>query len=352
MDQANTLRQLMRERAALDSVSPQADTPGPRVFTIASGKGGVGKSLLAANLGALLARSGLRTMLVDGDTGLANLDILLGLPVESRPTLEQVLSGEARLKDAIVGVEPNLWLIPAATGLLELRQGGPETRLRLLEMFKDCPWEMDVVLIDAGAGIGPNVLSLQHASFGSIVVLTPDPTSLADAYSLIKLARRDAGVRRFSIAVNQVTDGRHGLSVFQKLKDVAARFSDAELEYLGHCPRDEKIAASVLKRKILIDLDQGAPAVACLELLAKRMGGKCRMDRVAAESSNATSYATSSDSPNVLSPLRMGQTSAKSEKTAAAEASGVSSRFQEEPARAAPGNTAKFWRALLGEVRT
>jgi flagellar biosynthesis protein FlhG len=341
MDQANTLRQLMRERAALDSLAPSDTGPAPKVFTLASGKGGVGKSLLAANLGALLARSGFRTLLVDGDTGLANLDILLGLPVENRPTLEHVLEGRASLKDAIVGVEPNLWLIPAATGLLELRSHGPETRLRLLEIFKDCPWEMDAIVIDAGAGIGGNVLSLQHPSFDNLVVLTPDPTSLADAYSLIKIARRDAGVRRFGIAVNQVTDGRHGLSVFQKLKDVAARFSDAELEYLGHCPRDEKIATSVLKRKILLDLDQGAPSVACLELIAKRLGARCKADL---GSANAPSNAASALSPNAGYPLRTGH--------AGARAPGIQSRFQEEPARVAPGNTAKFWRALLGEVRT
>jgi flagellar biosynthesis protein FlhG len=327
MDQADTLRQLMKERAAQGRQAAACEGPGPRVFTIASGKGGVGKSILAANLGALLARAGLRVLLVDGDTGLANLDILLGLPVESRPTLEQVLDGRADLRDAIVGVEPNLWLIPAATGLLEMRSHGPETRTRLLEVFEDCPWEMDAILIDAGAGIGPGVLSLQHPSFESLVVLTPDPTSFADAYSLIKLSHREAGVRRFGIAVNQVTDGRHAQVVFQKFKEVAARFSQGvELEYVGHLARDEKIARSVLKRKILVDLEQGSPSAACLELLAKRLAAKCQV--------------TAGD-PSIRGiPLKTGLSAA------------TPNRFTEEPARAAPGNTAKFWRALLGEVRT
>ena len=211
-----------------------------------------------------------------------------------------------------MGVEPNLSADPAASGCTsDLKQSGPETRLRLLEIFSDCPWEMDVILVDVGAGIGNNVLSLHHPSFESLIVMTPEPTSFTDGYSLIKLLRRQVGIQRFSIAVNQVTDGRHGLSVFQKLKEVAGRFTDAELEYLGHCPRDEKIVMSVLKRKILIDLDQGAPSVACLELLAKRIIAKCQQ--------NQTSR-------------------------------GI--RFQEETARAAPGNTTKFWRTLLGEVRS
>ena len=132
--------------------------------------------------------------------------------------------------------------------------------------------------MDAGAGIQENVLSLHHPSFESLVVLTPDPTSLTDGYSLIKLLRNQAGVRRFSVAVNQVTDGRHGLSVFQKLKEVAGWFTDAELEYMGHCPRDEKIMMSVLKRKILLDLDEGAPSVACLELIAKRISRQMQAD--------------------------------------------------------------------------
>ena len=323
MDQANTLRRLMHERAALDSLCP-AQGPGARVVTIASGKGGVGKSVLAANLGGLLARSGLKVLLVDGDTGLANLDIMLGLPQEQRATLDQVIDGDARIQDAIVGVEPNLWLIPASSGLLELRQSGPESRMRLLEIFKDCPWEMDVIIVDAGAGIGQGVLSLHHPSFESMVVLTPDPTSLTDAYSLIKLARKHAGVRRFSVTVNQVTDGRHGLSMFQKLKEVAARFTDAQLEYLGHCPRDEKITMSVLKRKILIDLDEAAPSVACLELIAKRITAKLKSNPVS----------------EVGSRPRQGDHGL----IAAAD------RFQDEPILGVPGNTAKFWRTLLGEV--
>jgi flagellar biosynthesis protein FlhG len=179
---------------------------------------------------------------------------------------------------------------------------------------------MDVILMDAGAGIGEGVLSLHHPSFESLVVLTPEPTSLTDAYSLIKLLRNQAGLRRFGVTVNQVTDGRHGLRVLQNLKDVAARFlADVELEYLGHCPRDEKITMSVLKRKILIDLDEGAPSVACLELIAKRLSSKLQASR----------------GHEAGSVLR----------------AGAPGRFMEEPARAAPGNTARFWRTLLGEVR-
>jgi flagellar biosynthesis protein FlhG len=325
-DQADTLRRLMQERGEQrdrnhDAHHPMHDdrAPSARVITVASGKGGVGKSCLTANLGAWLARSGLRVLLVDGDTGLANLDILLGLAPEHRATLEQVLEGRARIQDAIVGVEPNLWLIPAAAGLQEMRHGGPESRLRLMEVFESCPWEMDVILVDAGAGIGPHVLSLHSPAFDSLVVLTPEPTSLSDAYSLIKMARWNAGVRKVGIVVNQSVDGRQGQAVFQKLKDIAARFLDVELEYIGHWVKDEKITQSVMKRKILLDLEGGAPSLASLELLGKRISAK-------------------SQAVPANQVLRSDSWSAR---TQGMHAGAVKT-----------GNTAGFWRTLLGEVKT
>ena len=312
-DQADTLRRLMRERVGTDSKQvDDSEAPAARVFTVASGKGGVGKSCLVANLGPLLARSGLKVLLVDGDVGLANLDILLGLPREHRATFEQVIDGKARIQDAIVGVEPNLWLVSSASGLSEVRNSSAETRERLIEVFQACPWEMDVILVDAGAGIGQNVLSLHNSLFESLIVLTPEPTAFADAYSLIKLLHWNAGIRRFGVVVNLVADGKQGQAMFQKLKDVAARFLDVELEYIGHVQRDEKITQSVMKRKILVDLDGGASSVSCLELLAKRIFAKCQE-----------------------SPIR-GQAP-------------TLARLRSDPNG---GNMARFWRTLLGEVKT
>lgn len=283
MDQADTLRRLMRERLPFESRKTLPDEPGALgirpapatpVVTIASGKGGVGKSCLAANLGASLARAGLRILLVDGDMGLANLDILFN--VQPQATIEQVLAGQARPQDAILGLEPNLWLLPAASGMIGLRHAEPAPRARAVELFSRLPWEMDLVLVDVGAGISPAVLSLHHPVQHSLVVLTSEPTSLTDAYGLIKLLRRTAGIDRFAIVVNQVADGREGRLVHQRLSDVAARFmADVRLEYLGHWARDEKVIQSVMKRKILLDLDSGAESVPSLELLAKRLRLRC-----------------------------------------------------------------------------
>ncbi len=271
-DQAETLRKLMQRRPAGAStystpaheVTPARCAP---VLTFSSGKGGVGKSCMSAHLGTLLARSGLRVMLVDGDFGLANLDILLG--VQPAATLEQVLSGEARLQDAIVGVEPNLWLVPSASGIMDVRKSELVTRQRVARLFEECPWEMDLILMDVGAGIQSNVLSLHSPAFKSVIVLTPEPTSLTDAYGLIKTLRRNTAVAEFHVLVNQVTDLREAKAVYQRLKDVADRFIDVRIEFLGHCERDEKITQAVMKRKILLDWNSGdVGAVKSLRSLA------------------------------------------------------------------------------------
>ena len=326
MDQADTLRKLMQNRAIQqDAESRSFDDAAEsckQVITISSGKGGVGKSILTANIGAILARSGLRVLLVDGDFGLANLDILLGVHADT--SLEQVLQGEASVQDTVIGIEQNLWLLPASSGLSEARNWDPSAKTKLARLFDNFPWEMDVVLVDSGAGIQENVISLHSPSFHSVVVLTPEPTSLTDAYGMIKTLRRKAGVNHVGIIVNQVTDAREGRVTFQKLKDVAARFIDVEFEYLGHCQRDEKITQSVMKRKILLDLDARAPAVPCMELLAKRMktswlGWEEALSRGASEGSS---------DPKLLAQM------------SAATSPG------------SPGSQAnpRFWRTLLGEV--
>jgi flagellar biosynthesis protein FlhG len=330
-DQADTLRRLMQQKTNSPRSGRNDGKRGPRVMTIASGKGGVGKSCLVANLGTMLARQGFKVLLVDCDFGLANLDILLN--VQPAATLEQVLQNEATLQEAVVGVEPNLWLIPSVSGVVDgllnsnngFRGADSTTRDRLANLFSEFPWEMDFILLDVGAGIHQNVLSLHHPSFETTIVITPEPTSLTDAYGLIKVLKMQVGIRRAGVIVNQVADGREGSRVFQKLNDVANRFMDVQLEYIGHWQKDEKVTQSVLKRKILIDLDEGALSVPSLQLLTKRI------------------QSSSQSFDNSVDKQRLGPIS-----TGSALRTG---RFKDEPAQVAPGNTAGFWRTLLGEVK-
>lgn len=307
-DQAATLRRLMQSRSANEASKKITQTKAPTVLTVASGKGGVGKSFLTANLGAHLARAGLRVLLVDGDYGLANLEILLG--VQGTVTLEQVIGGEAKIQEAIVGIEPGLWLLPSSTGISAIRSADDGMRVKLAEIFSSLPWDMDLILVDAGAGIQDNVLSLHSPYQESVIVLTPEPTSLTDAYGLMKVLRRTQGILRMGVIVNRVTDGGEGVRTFQRIREVANRFLDIDLEYVGHCPTDEKITQSVMKRKILLDLDSGASTARCLELLAKRL-------RTVGKSQGLRSDC----------------------------------RFREEPAPYAPRNAAEFFKSLLGEEK-
>ena len=335
-DQADTLRRMMQER--LSAREPDRATrptgtetrggQGPVVITAACGKGGVGKSCLVANVGTALARAGVRTLLVDGDFGLANLDILLGLSPGAPAgqwvaTMEDIVDGRARISEAVMGVEPNLWIVPAASGVMDVRFAGTQLRERAISIFESCPWEMDAVLVDVGAGIHSRVLSLHSPAFRSVIVVTPEPTSITDAYGLIKLLRRQRLVTRPQVIVNQVTDEAEAEQVFGRLDEVAQRYIEGvELEYLGFVPHDEKISRSVRQRKILLDLDLESPAAASFERLARRLRPQAR--GVTGVHMNVDRCP--GDEPGL-------------------------SRFTEEPARVAPGNSARFWRTLLGEVR-
>jgi flagellar biosynthesis protein FlhG len=270
MDQASTLRTLMRARRAFSGggspagkVSGQGDLVGARMLrgartlTFSSGKGGVGKSTLAANLGALLARQGHKVLLVDGDFGLANLDLILGISTSlasQGARLEEVIDGHARIQDAWVGVAPHLWLLPAASGLGQSFESRLDLEARLERLLTQMPWEMDFILIDAGAGQGENVQSLHLKSSESVIVLTPEPTSIADAYSLMKLLILQKRVCRFKILVNQVADARQALQAYHRLEGVVRRFLGVEIEFLGHVPRDERIAYSVMQKRLYVDL--------------------------------------------------------------------------------------------------
>jgi flagellar biosynthesis protein FlhG len=279
-DQASTLRRLMLQKNAVEGgVDPirvastrlrQPSAPRQsRVISVASGKGGVGKSCLVATLGTWLARRGQRVLMIDGDFGLANLEILLN--VQASATLEEVMRGDATIADAIIGVEPNLWLIPSASGLMAYREADLPTRQKIVTLLNDLPWSMDTVLIDGGAGVGDAVLNLHGMGHQSLVVVTPDPTSISDAYALIKQLRTRVGVSQIGVVVNFVTDGREAQGVFKHLQEVTTRFLDVRLEFVGHWERDEKVSQSVLRRKILLDLDSKARSIPSLNLLGKRI---------------------------------------------------------------------------------
>lgn len=268
MDQASRLRDMVEVGRSRSSQVPVQGAPAMetdkdpqrvRVISVTSGKGGVGKTNIVANLGFALQRLGKKVLVFDADLGLANMDVLLGLT--ARYNLQHVLSGEKRLEDVIVPVGRGFHLLPAASGIQELTDLDHSQRLFLLNELDALQSAFDVMLIDTGAGISSNVMYFNFAAMEKVVVVTNEPTSLTDAYALIKVLVKRYRQRRFKILVNSVRSGAEGEQIFRHLSLVVDRFlGTASMDYLGWIPFDEHIPKAVRQQKAVMDLYPNAQA--------------------------------------------------------------------------------------------
>jgi len=241
----------------------------PHVIAIASGKGGVGKTNLTANLAVALASRGLRVCVLDADLGLANLDVLLGLsPARS---LRDVMRGEHTLEDVLVDGPAGIRIIPAASGYEELTRLGPDDQLRLLAEVDGLEESVDVLLVDTAAGISANVLYFTAAAADALVVITPEPTALTDAYALIKVLATRYGRREFLVAVNMAAGQADAEAAFRRLARVAERFLRVRLEYQGYVPYDDALPRAVREQHPVILAAPGSPASQALAALAGRL---------------------------------------------------------------------------------
>ncbi len=233
-DQAKRLIELIRER------TPVVEAGSLVVF--ASGKGGVGKSQIVANLGVALAQRGLRVGLVDLDLSLANLDLVLGL--RSQRTLDQVVAARSGWRECLVPGPAGVTLLPAGSGLARLAALPTSARERLLEALRAFGREQDIVLGDASAGLSANVLGFLGASRPPILVTQPDPTAQADAYGVMKALRAVGTRTKPYLIVNRIRTASEGVRTYQKLAGMARRFLDLELGYLGSIPEDRFVLQS------------------------------------------------------------------------------------------------------------
>jgi len=249
MDQANGLREIVRNKASnmnrvkgvkRDSGGP----PLPRIVAVTSGKGGVGKTNIVGNLAIAFRRLGKRVLILDGDLGLANIDIIFGLnPVYN---IKHVINGEKDLEEVIVEGPEDICIIPAGSGLHELAHLTNGQKLNLLNEFDTLNEDFDIFLIDTGAGISSNVIYFNIAAQERIVVATCEPSSITDAYALMKVMFTQHGTRSFKLLVNMVTHAEEAKSVFENLSNAAVRFlKDISLEYVGFIPRDNNFQKAV-----------------------------------------------------------------------------------------------------------
>jgi flagellar biosynthesis protein FlhG len=231
---------------------------GFRVISVTSGKGGVGKSSVVANLALSIAAKGERVLLLDGDFGLANLDILLDL--RPKGTIHDVLHGQSPASEILARVAPNVDILPASSGVLEMTRLGLDEKGRLLDVMQDLESKYDVLLIDTGAGVSDDVTWLNSSAQEIIVVATPEPTSIADAYALIKVLNQKHKIKDFQLLVNQVRSEAEALRVYQQITSVSDKFLHVSIDYLGHVLWDEMWTYAVRQRKPIVSAYPGSGA--------------------------------------------------------------------------------------------
>ncbi|MCZ7587086.1 MAG: MinD/ParA family protein [Deltaproteobacteria bacterium] len=270
MDQAGELRQ--RARAAIERgvhAAAAARVGVPRVVAVTSGKGGVGKTNVTANLAIALARRGLRVMILDADLGLANIDVVLGL--KPQYNVEHLLSGERALAEILVEGPAGVRIMPATSGIERLTHMDETERLRLLAAFEQFEDPLDVLLIDTGAGISPNVMYFAAAAQQTIVVATPEPTSITDAYAVMKVLSTTYGEDRFLLLANNVPNEKSARKIFDDLTKVSGRYLNISIDLLGFIPTDPNIQRAVRGRKAVIDMFPQAAASLAFGQLAERL---------------------------------------------------------------------------------
>ncbi len=281
-DQADTLREMARSAAKNQTFEShsglQPDPRGIRVIAVTSGKGGVGKSNVVSNLAIALSAQGKKVLILDADLGLGNLDVLLGL---SPPyNMNNVLNGEKSLSEIIIDGPAGIKIIPAGSGVQEFTSLGQHEKLRLLDELDMLEEQFDIMIVDTEAGISENVTYFSVAAQEIVVVVTPEPTSITDVYALIKLLATRYSEHHFKVLVNMAKDSEDALEVFRKLANVAGRYLDISLDYLGCVIKDDKVVEAVKRQKAVSELFPESEAANCFATLAKRVIENTRQKRL------------------------------------------------------------------------
>jgi flagellar biosynthesis protein FlhG len=245
---------------------PSKCSDSTRTISITSGKGGVGKTSLVCNLAHELGKVGHRVLILDGDLGMANVDIMFCH--RARQNISHVLSGECTLEEVMIEVAANVHLIPGGSGVYGLSRLDPLQKHILLDQVSRLNRNFDFMLVDTAPGIDDNVLYLNSAAQEILVVVTPDPTSLTDAYALIKVLNQRHRENRFSVVTNMVKDENEARQVFQKLSDVASRFLCVSLDYRGFIPNDLILRQSIRSQQLVVEVQSRCPASLAIRGLA------------------------------------------------------------------------------------
>lgn len=243
IDQAQRLRDIVRRELPKEKKESDA-----RIIAISSGKGGVGKTSVTVNLAIALAKKGKSVTVIDADLGLANIDVVLGIIPEYN--LADVIYDQKKLEEVIIQGPENIQLISGGSGMLDLLEMEKEEIIKLVQTLKELNSSNDYILIDTGAGIDKSVLSFIEASTEVILIITPDPTSLTDAYAVLK--NISSFEKDVNIIVNMVSSNKEGKKVFNRLSLVSNKFLDFKIDKLGYLYNDNNVTKSVRQQRPFI----------------------------------------------------------------------------------------------------
>lgn len=224
--------------------------PPLRVVAITSGKGGVGKTTIAANIAVALAAQQQNTLLLDADLSLANVDVLLGL--QPRFNLAHVINGETDLDGAILRGPAGLRVIPASSGNVSMIDLPMKSQASIVQAFAGLADQPDILLVDTAAGLSDSVARFVQAAQEAVVVVCDEPSSITDAYALIKILSRHYGVTHFQIVTNQSTNLVEGRDLFNKIRRVADMYLDVVLRHLGDVPADVMLKQAVQEQRAVV----------------------------------------------------------------------------------------------------
>ncbi len=245
-------------------------------FVFTSGKGGVGKTNLAANTAIAMAKLNRRVAIFDADLGLANIDVLLG--IKPRYTLRHVIYGGKNIRDIMMEGPEGVSIIPGGTGVRELADLTPDERTRCVESFAELEDEYDAIIVDTSAGISPNVLSFLFGADEIILVTTSEPTALTDAYALIKVVSKEQPDPCIRLLVNMAMCADDALVTARKIQLVTASFLNLKIDYLGYVPLDKEVPISVKAQVPFLVRCPDSQASKAVSVLARKFSNGAKGD--------------------------------------------------------------------------
>lgn len=277
MDQATGLRQMKKNKKVEDGVA-SATLPGEyavprerpiRVISVTSGKGGVGKTNVSANLAYSLSRLGKKVLILDADMGLANVDVVLGLT--PKYNISHVLNGERKIRETLIEGPGGIMILPSASGIQEMADLSRGNKVTLMDELNSLNEDIDFMLVDTGAGIAGNVMYFNMAAEEIIVITTPEPTALTDAYALIKVLHQRHDKKRFKLLVNMVKSQGEAKEVYKRLFQATDHFLNLAIEYFGFILHDEKMQEAVRRQQALVEIYPHSPSGKCIAHLAEKL---------------------------------------------------------------------------------